>query len=424
MPVPATGCPARSRCDARDGAPLRAIPTGTVRPLPTPSRGIRRRGPGTPVPLLPTRPGVPRRYRTARRYSAPAARRTGAGRAAAGDAVSDDHGPAIAACGLVRAFPGVRAVDGLDLSIARGTIFGFLGANGSGKTTTIRMLTTLLRPTSGRASVDGLDVERRPREVRRRIGVALQEAGLDDLQTGRELLTLQGRLQGLPRSAVGPRVDELLAIVELEDAADRRIGTYSGGMQRRLDLASALVHRPRIVFLDEPTSGLDPISREALWRYVERLNREDGVTFFLTTQYLEEADRLAGEIAIIDAGRIVASGPPAALKATIGADVVSLHIADGGGGGAAARAAARIRGLPGLEELRRTEDALVIYIRDGSQMIAPIVTIANDAGLPVAEITLSQPTLDDVFLRATGRRLEVDAEVPGAAGRGAREGAA
>ncbi len=339
--------------------------------------------------------------------------------------MSADAHAAIAAEGLVRTFPGVRAVDGIDLAIERGRVFGFLGANGSGKTTTIRMLTTLLRPTAGRAFVDGLDVQHHPNEVRRRIGVALQEAGLDDLQTGRELLTLQGRLQGMSRAEVGPRIDELLAIVELEDSADRKIGTYSGGMQRRLDLASALVHTPTIVFLDEPTSGLDPISREALWRYVERLNREEGVTLFLTTQYLEEADRLANEVAIIDAGRIVASGSPSALKATIGSDVVSLHIEDGEEASQAVeRASERIRALPGLEELRRTEDALVVYIREGSQMIAPIVTIANETGLSVLEITLHQPTLDDVFLRATGRRLEVDADVPDPAARDASEAAA
>ena len=217
----------------------------------------------------------------------------------------------------------------------------------------------------------------------------------------------------MPRSAVAPRVAELLTIVELDDAADRKIGAYSGGMKRRLDLASALVHGPSIIFLDEPTSGLDPISREALWRYVEQLNREDGVTFFLTTQYLEEADRLADEIAIIDAGRIIASGSPSALKAEIGADVVTLRVEHGDGDAEALeRASERIRAMPGLEELRRIEDSLVVYIREGSQAIAPIVTIANETGLSVLDVTLARPTLDDVFVRATGRHLEVDADVP------------
>ena len=328
--------------------------------------------------------------------------------ASKGQTVTAAANVAIGAESLVREFTGIRAVAGIDLAVERGQVFGFLGANGSGKTTTIRMLTTPLRPTAGRAYVDGLDVQRDPTEVRRRIGVALQEAGLDDLQTGRELLTLQGRLHGVPRSRIAARAAELLAIVDLEDAADRRIGTYSGGMQRRLDLASALVHRPGIVFLDEPTSGLDPISRDALWRYVEQLNREDGVTFFLTTQYLEEADRLADEVAIIDAGRIVAQGSPANLKATIGADVVTMHVDANDGSTAIARAVLRIEELDGLEEVRTLDDAIVVYIADGSRAIARLVTLAQESGLSVREVTLAQPTLDDVFLRATGRHLEVD----------------
>ncbi|MYE32096.1 MAG: ATP-binding cassette domain-containing protein, partial [Chloroflexi bacterium] len=253
--------------------------------------------------------------------------------------------------------------------------------------------------------------QREASEVRRRIGVALQEAGLDDLQTGRELLALQGRLHGVRRGEIAARVDELLAIVDLEDAADRRIGTYSGGMQRRLDLASALVHRPGIVFLDEPTTGLDPISRDAVWRYMEQLNRDEGVTFFLTTQYLEEADRLADEVAIIDAGRIVAQGSPADLKATIGADVVTIHV-DADDGAGIARAILRIEELDGLEEVRTLDEAIVVYIADGSRAIARLVTLVQDSGLDVREVTLAQPTLDDVFLRATGRHLEVDAEAP------------
>ena len=218
---------------------------------------------------------------------------------------SVEQGCAIKASGLTKHFGEVLAVNGIDLRIPRGQIFGFLGANGSGKSTTVRMLTTLLKPTAGSASVGGLNVEKQARTVRRRSGVALQEAGLDDLQTGRELLRLQSHLYGLERKPIERRIDELLRVVDLADAADRRIGTYSGGMRRRLDLASALIHAPKIIFLDEPTTGLDPISRESLWRYLERLNTKDGVTFFLTTQYLEEADRLAHEVAILDAGNFL-----------------------------------------------------------------------------------------------------------------------
>ncbi len=313
--------------------------------------------------------------------------------------------PAIVAEALVKHFTAdIRAVDGIDLAIPEGQIFGFLGANGSGKTTTVRMLTTLLRPTSGRAQVQGLDVERQATAVRRSIGVALQEAGLDDIQTGRELLTLQARLYRVPPPEIAARVSRLLTVVDLDDAADRRVKTYSGGMKRRLDLAAALVHRPKVVFLDEPTTGLDPISREAIWRYVAELNKSEGVTFFLTTQYLEEADRMADDVAIMDAGKIVAQGSPAALKSSIGTDVVTLRI--DGGADELARAQTAVRQLEGVEDVRAVNDAVIVYVREGSSAIAKLVLLLDQASLRAREVTLAQPTLDDVFLQKTGHHLE------------------
>jgi ABC-2 type transport system ATP-binding protein len=322
--------------------------------------------------------------------------------------------PAIAAESLAKHFsPDIRAVDGIELDIPEGQIFAFLGANGSGKTTTVRMLTTLLRPTAGRAQVLGMDVERHASTVRARIGVALQEAGLDDIQTGRELLALSARLYRVPARDIAARVDELLRIVDLEDAADRRLKTYSGGMQRRLDLAAALVHRPGVVFLDEPTTGLDPISRDAIWRYVAELNRLEGVTFFLTTQYLEEADRLANDVAIMDAGKIVAQGSPGELKASIGTDVVSLRVV--GGEDELARAEQAVRRFEGIEDVRVVDDAVICYVREGSAAIARLVLLLDEASLVAREVTLSRPTLDDVFLRKTGHHLEADAAQTAAA---------
>ena len=318
---------------------------------------------------------------------------------------------AILAQALVKHFaPDIRAVDGIDLSIPEGMIFGFLGPNGSGKTTTVRMLTTLLRPTSGHAEVDGLDVMSHAGEVRQRIGVALQDAGLDDIQTGRELLELQGRLYSMPGPRIRERTEFLLKVVDVLDAADRRIKTYSGGMKRRLDLAAALMHGPRIVFLDEPTTGLDPISRETIWSYVRELNTQEGVTFFLTTQYLEEADRLADEVAIMDHGRIVAQGSPAELKAGIGADVVTVHVA--GGDGEVVRAAGVLRELDGMEEVRTLDESVVVYTKDGARAIARIVLLLDEASVRMGEVTLAQPTLDDVFLRKTGHHIERDEFVP------------
>jgi ABC-2 type transport system ATP-binding protein len=312
---------------------------------------------------------------------------------------------AIIAEDLVKHFaPDIRAVAGIDLSVPYGQVFGFLGPNGSGKTTTVRMLTTLLRPTSGHAAVDGLDVLPQAAEVRRRIGVALQEAGLDDFQTGRELLELQGRLFGLASAETRTRAQHLLEVVDLPGDADRAIKGYSGGMKRRLDLAAALMHRPKIVFLDEPTTGLDPISRAGIWRYVRQLNADEGVTFFLTTQYMEEADQLAQDVAIMSAGRIVARGSPAELKASIGADVVTVHVE--GAADELARAEQVVRGLEGVEDVRAVDDSVVVYIREGQRAVAPLVMLLNQASLRIGEVTLARPTLDDVFLRKTGHHIE------------------
>lgn len=313
---------------------------------------------------------------------------------------------AIVARQLVKHFgPDIKAVDGIDLDIPEGQVFGFLGQNGSGKTTTVRMLTTLLRPTSGEAEVGGIDVLANPAAVRRTVGVALQEVGLDELQTGRELLLLQARLFGVRGGEAKKRAADLLDVVSLSDAADRPIKGYSGGMKRRLDLACALVHNPRIVFLDEPTTGLDPITRDEVWRYVEELNQRDGVTFFLTTQYLEEADRLTHDIAIIDRGKIVVQGSPAELKATISADAITISVAEGAE--SLDRAETLLRTFEGVEDVRRLDNAVVIYMRNASTAVASLIRTLDDENLSVAELKLTHATLDDVFLRATGHLLEV-----------------
>ena len=322
------------------------------------------------------------------------------------DEVAESPEPtaAIAARGLVRSFGGgIEAVRGIDLEVHRGEIFGFLGPNGAGKTTTVRMLCTLLPPSAGRALIDGLDVERDGHEVRRRIGVALQEIGLDPVQTGRELLELQCGLYGIEGKAAAERTAELLGIVELEDAADRRIKGYSGGMKRRLDLAAALVHRPQILFLDEPTTGLDPSSRRTIWDEVREIN-EGGTTVFLTTQYLEEADELCDRLAIIDDGGIVARGSPGELKAEIGADVVSIDL--DGADPEGTRAA--LAGLDGLERIVDGQGSLALFVDDGAGSIVEIVRRLDAAAISPGAISVSRPSLDDVFLEATGRRLAPD----------------
>jgi ABC-2 type transport system ATP-binding protein len=303
---------------------------------------------------------------------------------------------------LSRTFKGgVEAVRDIDLSVATGEVFGFLGPNGAGKTTTVRVLCTLLPPTAGSASVAGIDVVADPAEVRRRIGVALQEIGLDPVQTGRELLELQCGLYGITGADAKARAEELLELLGLTDAADRRTKTYSGGMKRRLDLASALVHSPEVLFLDEPTTGLDPASRRTVWDEVARIN-DAGTTVFLTTQYLEEADRLCDRLAIIDAGEIVAEGTPERLKAEMGDDVVTLAL----NGADPAATEAAMDGLPGLERIVAEPEQLALYVEDGAGSIAEIVRRLDRAGITVGAIGTSRPSLDDVFLQATGRRLE------------------
>jgi ABC-2 type transport system ATP-binding protein len=308
---------------------------------------------------------------------------------------------AIEAEGLIMQYrKGPRAVDGIDLAVSPGEIYGFLGPNGAGKSTTVHILTTLLPPTSGTARVAGHDVAEEGPQVRAVIGAALQEAALDPLLTGREHLRLQAALQALPRGERRPRADELLARVGLMEAADRRVGGYSGGMKRRLDLALALVHRPRVLFLDEPTTGLDVQSRTALWDEVERLARRDGVTVFLTTQYLEEADALADRIGIIDGGRIVAEGPPAALKAEIGRPTVEVVPAD-------KMETDRVASvLERFGEPCACSEGASVRLRSGETGLADIVRALDAEDLKVENLQLHQPSLDDVFLAKTGHSLE------------------
>jgi ABC-2 type transport system ATP-binding protein len=316
--------------------------------------------------------------------------------------VIDAGNAAIDVRALRRDFKGdIQAVRDIDLTVAIGEVFGFLGPNGAGKTTTVRMLCTLLPPTSGTAIVAGLDVVQEPAEVRRHIGVALQEIGLDPVQTGRELLELQCGLYGITGKRGKERTKELLELVGLTDAAERRTKTYSGGMKRRLDLASALVHSPDVLFLDEPTTGLDPASRLTIWDEVRRINA-GGATVFLTTQYLEEADKLCDRLAIIDDGQIVAEGTPEEMKADLGHDVVSVAL----NGADVAATEAALTGLPGLERLVVEPDALALYVEDGPSSIAEIVRLLDRDQIRVGAISVSRPSLDDVFLRATGRRLE------------------
>jgi ABC-2 type transport system ATP-binding protein len=314
---------------------------------------------------------------------------------------------AVQVSGLIREFgtprAPIRAVDDLDLQVHTGEIYGFLGPNGAGKTTLVRILTTLLRPTSGSALVAGHDVVHQADEVRRSIGVALQEAAIDPLMTGRELLRMQGALHGLRRAPADDRATSLLERVGLTEAGDRRVGGYSGGMRRRLDLALALVHRPVVLFLDEPTTGLDPTSRAALWREVRSLN-DEGTTVFLTTQYLEEAEQLADRVGIIAGGRLVAEGTPKDLKAYVGEPTLHIELTDPQAG---PRAREALAGLGTLEPPSpEAPTRLALRSSAGKGAIAPAVQALQAAGIQVESVEVESPSLDDVFAAVTGSTLE------------------
>ena len=308
---------------------------------------------------------------------------------------------AVVAEGLVRVFGSTRAVDGVDLDVSPGEIYGFLGPNGAGKSTTVRMLCTLLKPSGGRAEVAGCDVVREATEVRLRIGAALQDASLDLNQSGLELLRLQGRLYGLSRLQISQRIEEL---VDLGDALARRIKTYAGGLKRRLDLAAALLHEPEVVFLDEPTTGLDPVSRARVWEEVRSLNRA-GITIFLTTQYLEEADALAHRVGIIDHGRIIAEGAPADLKRSLGSDVIVAEVA-----GDIPTACVVLERIGGVERVERHGDEITIVTPNATALLSPVAVALEGCGVQVHNVTMRIPTLDDVFLELTGAHLQSEAE--------------
>jgi daunorubicin resistance ABC transporter ATP-binding subunit len=309
---------------------------------------------------------------------------------------------------LVKVYPGgKRAVDGMSVAVPQGQFFGFLGPNGAGKSTALKIMTTLLRKTSGRVIVAGHDVDHAATQVRRSIGFAMQEVGLDDLATGREFLVLQGVLYKLPPAEARRRADRLLEMMGLTELGGRKVGTYSGGMRRRLDLLGALIHRPPLLFLDEPTTGLDPQSRIAIWDYLRALNRE-GTTIVLTTQMMEEADQLCQRLAIVDLGKIVAEGSPDALKGEMGGGIVTIAFHTGQADGLAQRAAELVRGRPYVVSAEARAGTLRVSVHDGGAAVPDLVRVLHEGGVPVANLSVAEPTLDDVFLKHTGRTIRTE----------------
>jgi ABC-2 type transport system ATP-binding protein len=310
---------------------------------------------------------------------------------------------------LTKVFPGgVRAVDGVDFEVTKGEIFGFLGPNGAGKTTAIKMLNTLLQPTSGSATVAGFDIRKDPAAVRRNVGYVAQDVGVDEHATGRENLTLYGHFYRLDGRTIAQRVRELFELVDLIGYEDKMVSTYSGGMRKRLDIAMGLIHQPQLIFLDEPTVGLDPQTRVHIWDYIRSLARAMGVTIFLTTHYMEEADHLADRIAIIDLGKIMALGTPDDLKRTIGGDVVTLSpalTAEPARDDFMKRTQAALEGKPFVLGMQPTDGDLAVYVNKGESAAPSIMRLLASEGIEVASLSVSRPSLDDVFLKYTGRTI-------------------
>lgn len=326
--------------------------------------------------------------------------------------MSTTRAPAVEARQLIKTYSGdVTALCGMDVTVEPGTVFGLLGPNGAGKSTTVKILTTLARPDSGSATVAGHDVLRHPGRVRRAIGVVAQSSGADPVATGRENLQLQGRLYGLKGAALNTRVTKLLDRFSLADAAGRQVKGYSGGMRRRLDVALGLVHRPEVLFLDEPTTGLDPEARTAMWDEIDRLAGEEGLTILLTTHYLEEADRLAERIAIVDRGRVVVQGTPDALKGELRGDAVHLELREAVGEGGRTLLMGALDALPGMHEVLVDGRRVSVRADDGAAAVPALLGALERAGVAVAAATVARPSLDDVYLRYAGRRYsEADTE--------------
>lgn len=308
--------------------------------------------------------------------------------------------PAIMVRDLVKDFDGIKAVDGVSFEVGKGEVFGFLGPNGAGKTTTISMLCTLLHPTKGTAQVWGHDSFRQPDQVRGSIGIVFQDPSVDEELTGYENMWFHARLYKVAKNEIEPRSNELLEMVELLDRKDDLVKTYSGGMKRRLEIARGLLHHPKVLFLDEPTLGLDPQTRRHIWAYIRMLNQKEGVTVFLTTHYMDEADELCGRIAIIEKGKIVALDTPERLKASLGGDVIHLAIAECTEGCIEA-----LRDVPGVHSVEPKEGGLILVVKEGAITIPLIFDTAKDHGLVVESVELKVPTLEDVFIKSTGHGI-------------------